>query len=145
MSDTPTDCETRKPSKTKRKTVIGATPNHAASAAFQHRGDWDICTSPYPVGGLFGTRFFADYWAVDLTGFNGSPAAPRRVMLSRIKDLEDRAEAAKAEVERLREAGDALSFAAQTTGGTAGRDEGVVTAIEGWTKARAALREGEDG
>ena len=32
-------------------------------------------------------------------------------------------------------AGNALSFAAQTTGGTAGRDEALVSAIDAWTAA----------
>lgn len=44
-----------------------------------------------------------------------------------------------AERDALLEAGDALSFAAQTSGGVAGRDEGLVNAIDGWAKARAAL------
>ena len=35
----------------------------------------------------------------------------------------------------LREAGNRLSFAAQISGGTAGRDEGLVAAIEGWERA----------
>ena len=43
-------------------------------------------------------------------------------------------------LDRLIEAGNALSFAAQISGGVAGRDEGIVIAIEGWTKARDALR-----
>jgi hypothetical protein len=40
----------------------------------------------------------------------------------------------------LIDAGNKLSFAAQTSGGTAGRDEGLVAAVEGWTKARDAER-----
>jgi hypothetical protein len=40
----------------------------------------------------------------------------------------------------LKKAGDALSFAAQTSGGTAGRDEGLVAAIEGWQTAKDKAR-----
>lgn len=40
--------------------------------------------------------------------------------------------------EQLMKAGNSLSFAAQTSGGTAGRDEGLVAAIDGWTQALAA-------
>jgi hypothetical protein len=51
---------------------------------------------------------------------------------------------AKARAARLEEAGNRLSFAAQTTGGTAGRDEGLCAAIDAWTAALAdAPREGE--
>lgn len=46
--------------------------------------------------------------------------------------------------QELKRAGDTLSFAAQTSGGTAGRDDGLVAAIEGWKhacdKARALRR-----
>jgi hypothetical protein len=48
---------------------------------------------------------------------------------------------ASAEQDALRElvtAGNALSFAAQLTGGVAGRDEALVAAIDAWTKARDA-------
>lgn len=41
---------------------------------------------------------------------------------------------------KMLKAGDALSFAAQTSGGTAGRDGGLVEAIDGWTKARDAYK-----
>jgi hypothetical protein len=46
-----------------------------------------------------------------------------------------------AEVERLRGALKRLSFAAQTTGGVAGRDEGLVAAID---TAREALGDTHD-
>ena len=89
-----------------------------------------------------------------------APAWPRYVRADRIAALEaevtrltgerDRqydenvhriAEQAKVETERDRliRAGDLLSVCAQTTGGTAGRDDGLVAAIEGWSEARAAL------
>lgn len=46
--------------------------------------------------------------------------------------------------QELKKAGDALSFAAQTSGGIAGRDDSLVAAIEGWQqacdKARALRR-----
>lgn len=42
-------------------------------------------------------------------------------------------------VRELVRAGDWLSTCAQTTGGTAGRDEDLVAAIDGWKAARAAL------
>jgi hypothetical protein len=45
----------------------------------------------------------------------------------------------EAERDRLIRAGDLLSVCAQTTGGTAGRDNGLVDAIQGWGDARAAL------
>jgi hypothetical protein len=53
-----------------------------------------------------------------------------------------RAEAAEARVRELERAGDRLSVAAQTTGGTAGRDEGLVEAITGWQAARALASQG---
>lgn len=46
----------------------------------------------------------------------------------------------EAERDRLIRAGDLLSVCAQTTGGTAGRDNGLVDAIQGWGDARAALK-----
>lgn len=48
-------------------------------------------------------------------------------------------------VAALVEAGDKLSLAAQTSCGTAGRDDNLVAAIEAWTAARAALGETGDG
>ena len=44
----------------------------------------------------------------------------------------------KARVKVLEEAGNRLSFMAQTSGGTAGRDDGLMAAIDGWTAALAA-------
>lgn len=41
---------------------------------------------------------------------------------------------------KMLKAGDTLSFAAQTSGGTAGRDDGLVEAIDGWSKARDAYK-----
>lgn len=38
-------------------------------------------------------------------------------------------------VDALRKAGNALAVAAQTAGGTAARDDGLVAAIEAWTAA----------
>lgn len=61
------------------------------------------------------------------------------------REMGARIAALEAERDRLREAGDKLSFAAQTTGGVAGRDEWLVAAIEGWQRARAALEGGSDG
>jgi hypothetical protein len=46
----------------------------------------------------------------------------------------------EAERARLLKAGNALSFAAQITGGVAGRDEGLVHAIDGWARAKALNR-----
>jgi hypothetical protein len=46
----------------------------------------------------------------------------------------------EAENARLREAGNALSFAAQTSGGTAGRDDALVAAIDGWAAAKGCKR-----
>lgn len=46
----------------------------------------------------------------------------------------------KAERDALLAAGDRLSVCAQTTGGTAGRDDGLVAAITGWKEARQALK-----
>lgn len=51
-----------------------------------------------------------------------------------------RAEKAEAERDALLAAGDRLSVCAQTTGGTAGRDDGLVAAITGWKEARQALK-----
>ncbi len=48
--------------------------------------------------------------------------------------------AVEAERDALRAAGDRLSVCAQTTGGTAGRDDGLVAAITGWKDARQALK-----
>jgi hypothetical protein len=44
-------------------------------------------------------------------------------------------EALRKSEDELREAGNKLSFAAQTSGGTAGRDEDLQTAIEAWGQA----------
>lgn len=44
----------------------------------------------------------------------------------------------QASVKALDEAGNRLSFMAQTSGGTAGRDDGLMAAIDGWTAALAA-------
>lgn len=49
--------------------------------------------------------------------------------------------AAKADAEMLVEVGSKLSFAAQTTGGTAGRDDMLVDAIEEFSKVLATYRE----
>lgn len=46
----------------------------------------------------------------------------------------------RAERDALLAAGDRLSVCAQTTGGTAGRDDGLVAAITGWKEARQALK-----
>jgi predicted nuclease with TOPRIM domain len=63
-----------------------------------------------------------------------------RALLGAAKmEAEARADALQREVDALRGAGDKLSFAAQTSGGTAGRDEGLVAAIDGWAAASAAL------
>jgi hypothetical protein len=48
-------------------------------------------------------------------------------------------DALAARVEQLLRAGDTLSICAQTTGGTAGPDDGLIEAIKGWERARAAL------
>ncbi len=53
--------------------------------------------------------------------------------------------ALEARAARMEKAGDRLSVAAQTTGGTAGRDEGLVAAITGWQIARAALTDTREG
>jgi len=50
-----------------------------------------------------------------------------------------RLERALHKVDKLLDVGNALSFAAQTTGGIAGRDESLVAAIDAWT---AAARKG---
>lgn len=47
----------------------------------------------------------------------------------------------KAAFDALTTAGDALSFAAQTTGGVAGRDEGLVEAVNGWHSAKDKARQ----
>lgn len=44
----------------------------------------------------------------------------------------------QARVKVLEEAGNRLSFMAQTSGGTAGRDDGLMAAIDGWTATLAA-------
>lgn len=44
----------------------------------------------------------------------------------------------QARVKALEDAGNRLSFMAQTSGGTAGRDDGLMAAIDGWTAALAA-------
>ena len=66
----------------------------------------------------------------------------------RAKEASDRiladADRIKALNARLRKAGDRLSFCAQTSGGSAGRDDDLVEAINGWAAARAALEEKND-
>ena len=47
--------------------------------------------------------------------------------------------AALAREAELRKAGNWLSVCAQSTGGTAGRDEGLVEAIAGWSAAAIAI------
>lgn len=51
-----------------------------------------------------------------------------------------RADRAEARLRKAVEAGNRLSFAAQTTGGTAGRDEGLVAAIDAWAATLARLQ-----
>jgi len=53
----------------------------------------------------------------------------------------ERLSAEKAELER---AGDRLSVAAQTSGGTAGRDALLIKAISRWSEARTLLAKLED-
>jgi hypothetical protein len=48
--------------------------------------------------------------------------------------------AAARERDRLREAGNALSIAAQTTGGVAGHDAGLVAAIDFWRGISSGVR-----
>lgn len=51
----------------------------------------------------------------------------------------------EARCERMAGAGNKLSFAAQTSGGVAGRDEGLIAAIDGWARHRqAGVQQGLD-
>jgi regulator of replication initiation timing len=52
------------------------------------------------------------------------------ILMDQIAELVRELRDAKVENERLRQALKRLSFAAQTTGGVAGRDEGLVAAID---------------
>jgi transcription initiation factor TFIIIB Brf1 subunit/transcription initiation factor TFIIB len=56
-----------------------------------------------------------------------------RALLQELAVISAERDAARAEVERLREAGNALSFAAQTDGGTSGRDDELCDAILRWS------------
>ena len=53
-----------------------------------------------------------------------------------IKLMAREIEATEQRIAALIEAGDCLSFMAQTSGGTAGRDDGLVKAIENWDRVR---------
>ena len=48
----------------------------------------------------------------------------------------DKLQTMEDEIKRLRKAGDWLAVCAQTTGGTAGRDDGLVAAVQGWVEAK---------
>lgn len=78
-----------------------------------------------------------DEWMLD-DDFEAMPVLER--IISRMKERRSfSADVAtlRAEVERLREAGDRLSFCAQTSGGTAGRDEDLIASIDRWQEVRA--------
>lgn len=60
----------------------------------------------------------------------------RHILRAHIKKAADTIEGLLLRIESLTEAGDKLSVAAQTTGGAAGHDKGLVAAIDAW----AALR-----
>jgi len=81
-----------------------------------------------PIAELFGYQQAHDDAAGIVMLRNSAEA-----MIARIEALE-------AENARLREAGNRLAFMAETSGGVAGRDDALVSAIEEWAKAKAVNR-----
>jgi hypothetical protein len=78
------------------------------------------------------------YWSDDGCPMCGL-AAQRDALEAEVEALRAERDALAARVEQLLRAGDTLSICAQTTGGTAGPDDGLIEAIKGWERARAAL------
>ena len=66
-------------------------------------------------------------------------------LMERAETAEAALAASEAKVARLVAAGNWLSVRAQTTGGTAGRDGGLVDAVEQWSAALASVDGAQEG
>lgn len=113
-------------------------PNHPLMIAWEayKAGDDYANSLRWAVVSLDDQVVSGSLWGAFMAGFNAAePVLTVRydVLLKENRRLQGELAALHAEIGDLRKSGNALSLAAQTTGGTAGRDEGLVTAIDGWT------------